>query len=38
MQPTTTMMMIEVVFIIWFGIQMLVPVLRTTMMKENDND
>lgn len=35
MQPITALSVIEIVFIIWFGAQMLIPVMMT---KENDDD
>lgn len=38
MQPITALSVIEIVFIIWFGAQMLIPVMMTTMTKENDHD
>ena len=37
MQPITVLSVIEIVFILWFGAQMLIPVM-TTMTKENDDD
>lgn len=38
MQPITVLSVIEIVFIIWFGAQMLIPVMMTTTTKENDHD
>lgn len=35
MQPITVLSVIEILFIVWFGAQMLIPVMTT---KENDDD